>query len=432
MKPIDKAIERPRTRPVLTAARFLAKLVLPAVMLAGAYFAYSNLVATKPEVARRPAQERVWPVTVTPATFNDYRPEIVAYGTLTAGREVLLRALVAGQVVAVGDAMKDGAQVAADEVLLEIDRFDYESAVAEARANLDEAAARRDETEARIALEEAVLATLRRQLEIAERDLERAAELVARGTVSERTVEERELTVSQRRQQIVQGESNVRIQEARLAQELAAIERLGVALARAERDLADTTLRAPFAGIVSDPSAEIGRMLGANDQVATIIADGEIEARFTLTDAQYGRLLEDADSLVGRPVSVVWQTGTTERAFPATIRRVAPEIVAARGGVDVFAVLEPGVQALRPGAFVEIRLADRQFDDVLRIPETALYGVDVIYVVVDGRLQQRQVEVVGQSGSNLLVRGDIEEGARILTSRITEVGAGLRVEVVDR
>lgn len=431
MKPIDKAIERPRTRPVLRAVRFLAKLVLPALVLAGAYFAYTMLVATKPEVARRPAEERVWPVTVTPAVFSDYRPEIVAYGTLTAGRDVVLRALVSGQVTAVGAAMKDGAPVAAGEVLLEIDRFDYESAVAEARANLAESQARRDETEARIALERAVLETLRRQLELAERDLERAANLVDRGTVSERTVEERELIVSQRRQQIVQGESNVSIQQARLAQEIAAIERLGVALARAERDLEETVLRAPFAGIVSDPSAEIGRMLSANDQVATIIADDEIEARFTLTDAQFGRLLEETDDLIGRAVTVVWQTGTSERAFAATIRRVAPEIVATRGGVDVFAVLEPGAQVLRPGAFVEVRLADRRFDDVLRIPETALYGIDVIYVIVDGRLEQRQIDVVGQSGADLLVRGDIAENAQILTSRITEAGTGLRVEVID-
>lgn len=431
MKPIDIAIERPRTRPVLVAARFLAKLVLPALVLAGAYFAYTMLVATKPEVARRPAQERVLPVTVTPAVYSDYRPEIVAYGTLTAGREVELRALVSGQVTAVGEAMKDGAPVAAGDVLLEIDRFDYDSAVAEARANLAEATARRDEIQARIELEKAVLTTLRQQLDLAERDLERADELVRRGTVSERTVEERELTVSQRRQQIVQGESNVSIQEARLAQELAAIKRLGVAQARAERSLEHTVLRAPFAGIVSDPSAEIGRMLSANDQVATIISEDGIEARFTLTDAQYGRLLKDTDSLIGRAVTVLWQTGTSERSFAATIRRVAPEIVAARGGVDIFAVLEPGAEALRPGAFVEVRMADRQYDDVLRIPQTALYGTDVIYVVVDGRLEQHQVEVVGQSGSDLLVRGDIAENAQILTSRIAEAGAGLRVEATD-
>ena len=136
--------------------------------------------------------------------------------------------------------------------------------------------------------------------------------------------------------------------------------------------------------------------------------------------------------MIGRPVTVVWQAGDAPRSFAATVERVTAEIDAARGGIEVFArisddALRSAALLPRPGAFVEVSIEDKAYRDAARIPATAIYGTDTVYVVVDERLAPRRVAVIGRAGSDLLVRGELVEGERVVVTRITEAGEGLKV-----
>ncbi|MEO1200271.1 MAG: efflux RND transporter periplasmic adaptor subunit, partial [Pseudomonadota bacterium] len=250
--------------------------------------------------------------------------------------------------------------------------------------------------------------------------------------ITPRPLDERRLTVEQRRQQIIQNESMIAIERSRRDQQQAALDRLAVVVSRAERDLSNTTLRAPFDGIVAGPDAEIGRLVSANDHVATLYARGGSEVRFTLTEADYAGLVASGESLIGRPINVVWSANGTLAPFPAEISRIAPEIDASRGSVALYADLSVEPEALRPGAFVEVRVQDRVYDDVAALPQTALYGTGTVYVIVDGRLLPRAVEVVGRDSGTLLLSGDLADGDDVLVSRITEAGDGLAVDIVAR
>jgi multidrug efflux pump subunit AcrA (membrane-fusion protein) len=101
----------------------------------------------------------------------------------------------------------------------------------------------------------------------------------------------------------------------------------------------------------------------------------------------------------------------------------------------VFAVIEDhGKQTnLRPGAFVEVSLADKEYKDVLQAPESAIYGEDIVYVINDGRLAERRIQVLGYNGTDVLFRSagnpPITEGEPIVTTVLREAGAGAKVEV---
>ncbi len=431
MKPPDRHIG---TRPAWTTGRVVGlfvKAVVPIGVLAGAAFGYQHLVSSKDEIPPRPARERAWTVETLIAEPAAYRPSITAYGTLVAGREVALRALVAGEVVAVGSGLREGGVVQEGDLLVEIDSFNYEGAVVEAKANLNEVDAKIAETEARLKLEESVIDSARDQLDIARRDLERAQTLAGRGSMSAQTLDTRQLTVLQREQAVESGENTLDIHRAQLDQLKAQSERLAWKVRQSERNLKDVRLTAPFDAYIGTVDADVGKLLGVNDVVANLYDRHSFDVRFSLTDAQYGRLLEEG--LLDRPVEVRWHVGGAPRVFEASIVRVAPEIAAQRGGVDIYARIEPnGQQALlRPGAFVEILLNDRTYPNVVRVPSTAIYGTNRLYVIEGGRLAGRTVAVVGYSGDDVLVRGDVTAGETIVTTRITEAGDGLKVNVLD-
>jgi len=413
--------------------RLLMQVLLPLALLAGAYVGYEYLLATKPTVAPEPPKEAVSPVRAVAVTYSSYQPQLTLYGETTPGREVQLRSLVAGEVVETSSNLLDGGEVSEGEVLLRIDRFDYEVALDEAEAQIAETKARLKENEAQIRAEQAALERAREQLEIARRDLARAERLVNRGALSEQTLDQRRLTVSQRQDAVEQRQSTLTVQQARADQQRAALERLRASKRTAERNLSNTVLTAPFDAYVDDPNAEVGRVVSTNDAVATLIDKTRIEVRVTLSDRQYGRIVRESGGVLGRSVQVRWYVGSEPFVYDAEIVRVGSRISAASGGVNVYARVDNPLEPtpLRPGAFVEVRVPDIEYEDVVRLPQTALYNNDHVFVIADGRLERRDVEQVGGSDGNVLVRGDLQNGDTVAVTRLARPGDGVKVTIVE-
>lgn len=414
----------------LQVLRGVLQLLLPLALLAAAFGVYQYLKSTKPETRKRAPQEAAFAVRTVPVTFANHQPFLTLYGTTVAGREVELRSLVAGRVVRTGSQLQAGGEVIAGDMLIEIDPFDYRNAIAESEAQLAEAKAKLVEMNASITVEEGSLASARQQLRLAQTDLERAEPLALQGTVSKRTVDDRKLIAVQRRQAVTQSENNLRVWGARREQQSAAIKRLDASLARARRRLTETSLKAPFNAYVTDVGAQVGRMLNVNDRVATLIDRDWIDARVTLTDGQFGRLTSSGESLVGRDVEIRWNVGTKPLVYQAKIERIDGRVSAESGGVQVYARITDPLKpvAIRPGVFVEARLADTTFSRVVKVASSAVYDGKTVYVVIDGRLQARSVSVAGASGKDLLIAGDLKTGERILETRLSRPGNGVRVK----
>jgi len=418
-----------RTQRILKAG---LQAVVAFAILFGAFKGMTFLIETKPDVPKRIAPEKSYAVeTVVPERGN-HAPQISVYGQTQAGREVDLRALVGGEIVETNPNLRAGGHVGRGETLIAIDRFDYEGAVTEARANLAEAQAELVENEGRVVLEKANLVRAREQLEFATRDLQRAEELLGRGAATERTVDDRKLIVSQRQQNVEQSQNTLALEEAKVVQRKASVERLEWRLENALRQLENTVLTAPFDAIVRSSTAEPGRLVSVNDAIVSLYDSDRFEVRFILSDNQYGRLIGDAGTVVGRPVEVTWYLGNEPVTYPATVTRIGADVVSNRGGVDLIAAIDApeGVAPLRPGAFVEVTIADKTYEGSYRIPETAYYGEGTVYVVKDSRLEARQVSSLAIDDGYILVSGDLEPGETLLATRIPEAGTGLLVNDV--
>ncbi|MCV0429716.1 MAG: HlyD family efflux transporter periplasmic adaptor subunit, partial [Roseibium sp.] len=324
------------------------KLVLKALLqtliafgiLLAAVLGMNALVATKPDVLKQPAQEKSYAVESVPVVQGDFAPEINIYGETTAGREVELRTLVGGEVVQVHPNLKAGGKVSKGEVLVAIDRFDYEGAVTEAEANLAEAQAVLVENQGRVRLQKANVVRAQEQLELAERDLVRAQSLLDSSAVTERTLDDRKLLVSQRQQTLEQAQNTLALEEAKIVQQTAVIKRQEWGLENAQRQLENTILKAPFDAIVRSESVELGRLVSVNDAVVSLFNSDEFEVRFTLSDNQYGRLLAENGTVVGRPVEVIWYLGNAPVVYPATVSRIGADVASTRGGVDLIASID--------------------------------------------------------------------------------------------
>lgn len=382
----------------LPAARqrsWMKPIRLPLALVIGTFAIIYLLMATRPRLESVQAPERVWNVNIIVAEHRTIQPTLNLFGEVIAGRRSELRPAVAGVMVEIGKNFRDGGVVRKGELLVQIDPFDYTTDLAEQRSMRVEAGVR---------------------LEMLRRDLGRAKELYAARNVSEQFLDGARLDVLQQE---------------------AVVEQRGIGVQRAEHDLKDTRLVAPFDGIVANANAALGKQFSGfgSDMIGELIDTSRIEVRFSLTNAQYGRLLESEASITGRPAAVIWKVGEHAFSFDAVIERIGAEITSTTGGIDVYAVVDTGnaQSRLRPGAFVGVSIADKRYERALRAPDSAVYGERTVFIVEDGRLAERQIVILGYAGNDVLFRstGDkpIVDGDRIVTTQLREGGPGARVSV---
>lgn len=411
---------------------WVARIVLPILLIAVTVFVFRGLIGSKPDIGKRAAREEAYAVEVKTVTPTQYQPSISLFGTVFAARTVELRALVGGEVIWVNPGLAEGQVLSEGEALVRIDAFDYEGAVREARANLNEAKAKLTETRATIKSEESALERLKEQTEFAERDLERANKLAKSGSLTQQSLENRKLVLSQRQQVMEARSNNLTVLKARIEQQLANSERLHWRLDQANRNLANTDLKAPFTGLVQKKNVDLGRNVSGNDALVTMYDPEQMDVRFTLSDAQYGRLISDQSDLVGRAISVVWKLGDVSQTHSATISRITPEIDATNGGIQVYARLDRR-SALRAGTFVELSVPDKLYQNVIRVPQAAVYDDKLLYVVDgQGRMKSEKVAIKAYLGEEVLVdASSLRVGQQVITTRIAEAGDGLKIVIPD-
>jgi len=332
MKPVDQnetlgAVTR--KPPIL---RRIVGVLLPLVILAGSVFGYGVLVKSKKVIEPRKVVEKSWPIKILPVVIADQAPELRLFGEAVAGRQVDMRALVAGEIIATGPNFKLGGIIKKGDTLVKVDAFEYEATLEEAQGSLLEAKARLAELNARVKLEIDQLEVARFQLELAQKDFKRAVKLKKQGSISQKGVDDREVTLSLRQQAIAQRTSNIEIERARATQQEATIERLKTSVRRAQRGLRNTHLAAPFDAYVARVDGELGRFISVNDRVATLIDSQQIDVRFSLSDGQYGRIIAAEGTVIDRPVRIVWRVGLNQHTFKGKIDRVSAQITASKIG----------------------------------------------------------------------------------------------------
>lgn len=425
------SVPKPRR---ISLIAILFRIVLAIVILGLAGFFAVQMVSNRPAPPERTARERTFTVRTQDVSAQTAQPNLTYFGEIVAAGALDMRAQVTGEIVEIHPDLAVGKTIAKGELIVRIDDFAYRGALTEAKASLAEAQLAAIEARERLQLEKENLSFTKEELALSKTDLERAKTLFKSGALTQKNLDDRELLVSQRAQALKQRQANIVIQQTQLDRQLASIERFEWQVERAERNLTNTEVRAPFDAVVSTASIAQGKIVNVSELLVGLYRQNQLDVRFTMSDRQYGQIFSDSrtqeNGLVGRPIQVIWEVEPQNLTATGTISRAGAQIDAAKGGVEVYARLNDAKAAIfRPGTFVKILVPGQTYENVIRLPETAIYDGRLIYTIEDGRMVSHAAQIIARDGAQLLVRADVDDGAKVITTRLAQAGDGLAVTV---
>lgn len=200
----------------------------------------------------------------------------------------------------------------------------------------------------------------------------------------------------------------------------------GVELAQIQLD--NTTIEAPFDGVVADLFISQGSIVGPQSPVALFVSN-EIEVEIEIEESRINQIFE------GQNVSLAL-TAFPNQTFPATVTGISP--VADKNTrtftVTVSPIDDEGV--LRSGMFADVSVLAAERQDATIIPRDALVqlndGQQAVYVVEAGQAQQRQVEVGISDGQRIEILSGLQPGEVVVVAGQPNLVDGVKVEVTNR
>ena len=223
------------------------------------------------------------------------RGRLEASGTVEA-TEAQLGFVVPGRIDSIR--VREGDRVEAGATLAALDRVEAAARRAQAAAQLGAARAQLEEMvrgsrPEEVAQARAALEAARERLADARQDLERTEALIRNQVVSQQTLDKARTAHDVAAAQAAQTEEQYRLVVAgprreRIAAARAQAAQAEAALAAADASLANTVIRAPFAGVVTVRHREPGEIVGAGAAVLSLMDRDDRWVRIYVSEARIG------------------------------------------------------------------------------------------------------------------------------------------------
>ncbi|HTL43560.1 MAG TPA: efflux RND transporter periplasmic adaptor subunit [Vicinamibacterales bacterium] len=384
------------------------------VFLAFAVLAAAGAGCDGAAQAKKSDAKDVLAVDVVTVQQIDLRRSVEAVGTLEAHDQATISAEVAGRVARMAVDMGDKVKAGSPLVLLDAERLRYhaneqEAALQQARAKLGAQGANLPPP----GQTPDVLSAAAKRAQ-AQQSYDRARALAEKNLISRQDLEAAQTNL----QTAVAAHEAAIAAERELRAEMVARE---ATLNSATRDLQDTTIRAPFDGVVAQRMVSEGQYVTAQAPVVRLVRLDPL------------RLTADVPEKFAPNVHVGQPIALTTDAFPdtpvtGTITRISPDVNLKSRAFAIEADVRNEDGQLKPGTFARLTIATDKVDHAIVVPATAIqtkYGTSVAFILENGKLKASEVKLGDRLGPRVEITEGLLAGQSIVSDDVDGLTSGM-------
>lgn len=352
------------------------------------------------------------PVTVAvarAATASGASSVLDATGYVTARRQATVSAEITGKIKAV--LVEEGMAVEAGQIVAYLDSTTENAQLDLALAQLSSARAALEETRA--------------QLKEAEQTRKRTRDLAERKLVSQADLDGAEANAESLAARLDAGKAEIKVAER------------NAALLRQLLD--ETTIRAPFAGVVVAKTAQPGEMISpisagggfTRTGICTIVDMDSLEIEVDVNEAYIQRVQAGQRVTATLDAYPDWK-------IPAEVIAIVPTADRQKATVRVrIGFLERDERVL-PDMGIRVAFLDAEppgdsaIASRLLVPRGAVRNINgdsVVFVVSDNEAEQRKVDVGAVDGQSVLILSGLAAGERVVLEAPDDLSAGDRISI---
>lgn len=195
----------------------------------------------------------------------------------------------------------------------------------------------------------------------------------------------------------------------------------------AQKRLADTIVRAPFAGRIGLRRVSIGSLLGPGTVITTLDDTHVIKVDFDLPEIYLSRLEPGLKVLAN-------SAAYPDHVFEGEVSSVDTRVDPVSRTVRVRSIMQNPDGHLRPGMFLTVKLL-KQTVESLVVPERALIperSIQYVLVVGDNKIVEKRVVQIGRRRpGDVEILSGLSEGEMVIVDGVQKARDGQAVSIIE-
>lgn len=175
---------------------------------------------------------------------------------------------------------------------------------------------------------------------------------------------------------------------------------------------------APFDGSIVSADLRVGSTARNGSLLGEIISLESLEIKLPVPAADISWIDDRA------PVTLT--SAEIERSWNGKIVRIGSNIDDRTQTVQVYVAVDGGDNIdLLSGGFLEADIPGRSIDNAFALPPKAIYNDRYVYVIVDGKLEARDIVILRREANRVLIDGGVENGDVLVVEIMQGVAPGM-------
>ncbi|WP_238915872.1 efflux RND transporter periplasmic adaptor subunit [Clostridium sp. YIM B02555] len=385
------------------------KIVICAVLIIAVVSAIvvKNKMASNAKTVNTVATESKTAVEVKTAKSVEKNNGDTYKATLEAYQQGAVTSKISAKVISV--AIENGKYVNAGDIIATLDNQDIQNSINSAQAQLQV-------IQQQLNSSQVSLQKLQINLDDAQRTYNRQKTLFDGKAISQTDFEAAEKALNNAKADYNTGEASIETAKANL-------EAQNVSIAKYQSDLANTVLKAPISGVISDKALSVGQMVSAGGVLAKVNDISSVYATIQVPQ-------EKISSIKTGQAATVKIEGN-DKAYDGTIQNIEALADTTTRVFNCKIKIDNSDKSLYPGVYAKAELLSSEKTQIITVPINALVGTEGNYSVFindNGKAKKEKVKIGETDDNNVEINDGIKDGDQIICSNTGTLQDGDTIE----